>query len=762
MKKFYISAFAIAISASLYGQSKLDAGSRHVISQYRIMKANPEAVVAMPETNIDMSAASRGNVQASAFITLADGVSFEQISNFSLEVSCPNENIAIVNGDLDDIIALSESDLVIQVSLSSELKPLLDTARKDLGIDNMHKGTGLPDAYKGAGVICGIYDSGVDPNHINFMKSDLSGTRVKRVWNATGSTGGFIEYATPERIATFTTDSRTSTHGTHTTGCMAGSFNRASSTSLGLTTRYASLMSPTATGATVLSTRKVPYYGMAPEADIAIGCGSLTNTNIVNGVQKIVEYAKSTGQPAVINLSIGSVAGPHDGTDYISRYMTKYGKDAIICMSAGNNGDSKLSITKNCTANDNEVKTFITLGTVTGSVDIWASDNRPVTVIPLIYDLASGSIEYQYPISAPTDGNVTIATNNYTATSYIHDAAFDKAFSNSFWQLSSTVDAINNRYNMNFYYDLKRNTSSNSDSNLVPGFIVRGQTGQRIDIVNNSVGTSTESELISNGVSGWTEGSPEFSINSIACSPEVIVVGAYTTKARWGNLKGQVYHYTDEAFVDGEIAPFSSFGTLIDGRRLPHICAPGAAIISSYSSYYYSAAGLSDKDVTAEATYNGKTHYWAAEQGTSMSCPIVAGTIALWLQADPQLKVADARKYLQQTATSDNNNDDAIKWGAGKINALEGLKTVIQNSNSVSQIVTDNNQPVFTDLDGSIEVFVPNASEVCVTVYNTAGMAVDHIKTQGNTATVNTADLSHGIYILKVEGTNTAHRIAVR
>lgn len=766
MNRIYTIMSMMAIVVTALGHSKLDAPSQLIATQYQLYKYHPDKCVAFPVSNIDLSNVSRGNIQASAFITLASGVLLSRIESMGLDVSCQEDGMAIVNGDLEDIIKLSETNLVVDVSLSRDLQPMLNTARVVSGVNDIHGGSApLPQAYRGAGVICGIYDRGIDANHINFMNTDMSATRVKRLWSATGATGGFIEYATPERIASFTTDNRNATHGTHTMGCMVGAFNMASNTSKGISTRYA-YVSDNNTGETSVSrTLKVPFYGMAPESDIVIACGSFANTNIVKGVGKIVDYAQSVGQPAVVNLSIGSITGPHDGTDYVSRYLTKYGENVIICIAAGNDGNKNMSITHDCTAADNEVKTFIPAGETAGIIDIWASDERPVTITTVIYDLNTNQTVYQHTISNSTEKAVTIATENYTADGYIHDKNFDKAFSQSYIQLSAGANGVNNRYNISYNFQLSPNMDSNSDNRFVAGIIVRGQDGQRVDMVTSSNNDNYNAEFTSNGVNGWTAGSPQFSINSLACAPNTVVVGAYTTKTQWGTLNGATSHYTDLNYTYNEIAPFSSYGKLVDGRELPHILAPGAAIISSYSSYYVSSAGLGDKNLSAEVEYNGKKHYWAREQGTSMSCPIVAGSIALWLQADPHLNVEDAIEYLGKSANKIDGVGDfskSLAWGTGQLNAFEGLKLVIANSNSVNNIDVDDNEPLINVVNDTYEVYVPNADNVSVTIYNIAGQPIIRKTASSETLVISTDCLLTGVYILSVDNTNTTRRILVR
>jgi hypothetical protein len=74
--------------------------------------------------------------------------------------------------------------------------------------------------------------------------------------------------------------------------------------------------------------------------------------------------------------------------------------------------------------------------------------------------------------------------------------------------------------------------------------------------------------------------------------------------------------------------------------------------------------------------------YWGVMSGTSMAAPTVAGIIALWLQADPNLTVAQVKSIIAGSANRDRFTNGAHRdqFGPnGKINALEGLMIVLKN-----------------------------------------------------------------------------------
>jgi hypothetical protein len=72
--------------------------------------------------------------------------------------------------------------------------------------------------------------------------------------------------------------------------------------------------------------------------------GDLYEENITLAAENVAQRAKAAGKPCVFNLSVGSVIGPHDGTDAYNRYMSELGKEMIICIAAGNDGNSPVSL----------------------------------------------------------------------------------------------------------------------------------------------------------------------------------------------------------------------------------------------------------------------------------------------------------------------------------------------------------------------------------------------------------------------------------
>jgi serine protease AprX len=120
------------------------------------------------------------------------------------------------------------------------------------------------------------------------------------------------------------------------------------------------------------------------------------------------------------------------------------------------------------------------------------------------------------------------------------------------------------------------------------------------------------------------------SLNPYAQAPWVISVGAVDARNRLAN--------------------FSSRGAFASRNARPTLVAPGVGVVSlrATGTSLTSASGLISGDAELTAV---ELPYYTTASGTSFSAPQVAGTIALMLEANPDLTPVEVRNILQRTAT---------------------------------------------------------------------------------------------------------------
>ena len=141
---------------------------------------------------------------------------------------------------------------------------------------------------------------------------------------------------------------------------------------------------------------------------------------------------------------------------------------------------------------------------------------------------------------------------------------------------------------------------------------------------------------------------------------------------------------------EGRTCSWSSAGPTFDERMKPDVCAPG---------YYIFAAGnsnLMQKEIPSESKYfvehfdyDGRSYPIMGISGTSMATPVVTGTVALWLQADPTLTPNRIREVIAATA---KHPDPTLTYpntiyGNGEIDAYAGLLKIL-NITSVTNLST--------------------------------------------------------------------------
>ncbi|MDE6704196.1 MAG: S8 family peptidase [Muribaculaceae bacterium] len=726
MKKISVLILAgVALLAN--AQNKIDFAGRLAIEKFRDQQKS--------ETGLIAPMAAGSAVETYSVIVEFNDEEFDY-GDVAVEELSRVANMSVVTVTAAQMEQLAALPNVKNISLGSENKPMMYFARPAGKVDAVQTGAdGLGTKYTGKGIITGLYDVGLDINHINFLNADGS-SRAKSVWHV--ETNRVTSYTTATQIKGFRTEDEDETHATHVLGIMSGSYTGPATYGV-LKDDKAVLVKQDEAGSAI------PFYGVATDAEIVAACGRLTDACIATGMQKMVDYAKNAGKPCVLNLSIGSTIGPHDGSEGVAKYLSELGKDAIICIAAGNEGGENISIsTKGKT-----IKTFVTpIGPGSGQVQFWASDNKTFTVRFIGYDRSKSKEVFSYTLDKNLEGG---------SVSQRDMEGFNGNMTGSI-TMSSNISTANNRYNVAISMNVSGATSS-----ITPAFVIEPVEGQTVDGYGNNM------QFLSQSVAGFTNGNDKNSINNMACGKNVIVVGAYTTAASWASISDDrnsaVYQRYSGKPAVGYISAFSSYGKNFEGKQLPDVCAPGEGIISSFSNYYVAkhpdvVSGWLTGEYAAPKAAFSRNSPWGLMQGTSMACPFVAGVAALWLQADPTLTVAEVMDIINTTSVKDLSTTAArARFGAGKIDALAGIKAVIARS-GINDIKADSEEAFVTSTDGrNFEIFVPGAGHVNAQLYSLSGLCVANATADGENAVLSADNATAGVYVLKIDsGKNSETR----
>ena len=791
MKRLYsLSIAALGTCVALMGQSKFDSNAAKFIAD---VNANRQAKMIQSRFGANIRTVSPQTdteLPVMAYVCMHNESQLDVLDNLGLDIVTRLGRIAICNLTPAQMEQLATLDEVLQISVGEDLKPMLNFARIPTGVDEAHSGSAAiaNHSFTGEGVICGMMDTGFDAGHLNFRTKE-GATRLSRLWVIQGQTtdamgnvkpGTPRAFTTPAEINNFIsqtgTDTNDGTHATHVMGIMAGSYNETpgrTSGSKSVPLGEVAYIDPSTGSTTKLSTRPVPYYGVAKDADLAVCCGTLHNANITAAAGFIRDYSKESGMPAVMNLSLGNNIGPHDGTDDGSEALAAAGKDILICISAGNEGGTKLSVAKQFSGSDNTLKTFVSgSASVNGSVDIWGDNNQPLTVKVLAVEPATGKVTYSYTIPA-NQAYTYIGGTNLNYSNVAKDANFGNAFGQSaFIGYSANVNVKNNRHNVSISF----NFPANSSIKTIPAIEITGGSNPGVNMFGRDITFS------SRNLAGFTDGSVDNTINGMGCGDNVLVVGAYVNNNKFHTLGGTM---SFNGANNGAIASFSSHGTTFAGKKLPDVVGPGMGMISSYSKHYvtkYKSASneymLDDNSGTIMSAwvYTDKTKrttkdYWGEMSGTSMSSPFVAGVLALWSQAAASkgepLSMDRVKEIIAKTAIKDSyTSSTPDKWGMGKINAIGGLKEIL-GTGALNSVGADDpaGSMIVENLGGKqMNVFVGGTDGFTARLYNLQGGLSLTCASEGNNAAIDASSLADGIYLLEVSGDNfhTSRKIVVK
>lgn len=561
-----------------------------------------------------------------------DNANFESKGGYINSTSKGIVTASIPVHRLNEIIEV-EGILFVQIAEKAERN--MDIARSATWVDWVHQGLQLPQAYFGTGVVVGIIDVGFDYTHPNFFDgTGPNNYRVKRVWEQSATTGtppsGFTygrELTSQSAIINAQRDQINESHGTHVAGIAAGAGGGVNTT----------------------------YMGVAPQSDLVFVSTPMTTVSIADGIQYIINYANSVNKPCVINMSLGGHIGPHDGMSAFDQYCDGIvGNGKILVGAASNDGAKPIYLGKTYTSADNTLYSFVQFPNSSNGtngqtvIDIWGNPNQNYQVAVNIYNTNTNSFEDWTPYIQANSNN-TFTYTLYDDDFFVPDPCYVT--------ISTSLYPLNNKRNVQIQID----HSAQDDSYRWAMVEIIASTGQ------TKMWAATGGAQFTNAgkPSPWVTGSTNSTVGEIGgTGNSIISVGAYNTNMT------QV----------GNIAPFSSKGPTADNRTKPDITAPGNRISASVSRFdnYYLNGGGGWSDVVSGVTNGTNNWYFAQMQGTSMASPMVAGIIALWLQAYPHLNQTQALNLIKQNAWTDSYTGTIPSsgnntWGWGKVDAHEGL-----------------------------------------------------------------------------------------
>jgi subtilisin family serine protease len=461
---------------------------------------------------------------------------------------------------------------VTYIEAGKRARPMLNLSRPAVFADVVQNGTGLPAAFTGSGTYVGIVDSGLSSRHLDFfVNGNLSSPRVVHWYPNPGTAGTDTEW-----------------HGTHVAGIAAGN----GFLSGGL------------------------YTGIAPGASLLVAKTTFTTVDIQNAVNNLLIFAGST--PVAINLSLGVVSGPHDGTSgfengigFLATEGVPSGGKQIISAAAGNEKTDR--------------------------------EHFQVTLSPF------GSVSA--PLSLETDGSFidvwADGADRFTVTATLGSESAS-APSGSSASTSSGRISVSNRTDL----------PPNGATHITVSFRASAVSPATILLERTRNGGNGKMDAYIDQTDGFfTTATEAGTITEPANAENVIAVGSFNTKL--GGSGGQV----------GNISSFSSLGPTRDGRDKPDLAAPGFIIYAAKSLDPYLDPPPEPQTVPGDNNY-------AVLAGTSMSAPHVAGIASLVWQSNPLLTSAQMRERLRRTATPVPPTPNTT-WGFGKANALRAVSASV-------------------------------------------------------------------------------------
>lgn len=607
-----------------------------------------------------------------------------------LRAAALSTTIAQVSAGPDELARLLTLPGMLAVDGEHRLRPRLDRSRALIGAQELNQ-AGLA----GRGVMLGFVDTGIDFRHADFRRVDGS-SRIDFLLDASSARGtlhpelpaydGMAVYTAADLNAVLTaeaqgmrpprliTQSDFIGHGSHVAGIAASS---------GL--------------ATGMGRPAGRYVGIAAQAALCFAKGTrddltFSDSDLLTGVRFCIDRAADAKLPLVMNLSLGSPGGQHDGSSLLEAALGELAGDQpgrVIVVAAGNSG---------------EVDGHASSTLLNGLHEI------PIHLLPADPHQTSGPsnqssvrLEVYYDSAAPHTGEAGAVTLELKAPGgKVLRVAGGEALQGQFDDDGTAI-------------------IDNSDMAMTGrrGVVVlltkaMGQPGIRAgDWILRVRGRTLRYDvwlvepLEDNSVSLRGHLNPDNFIEIPASGPGVISVGALRSRLDWRRADGKQESLSREL---GRTAPFSAGGPTTDGRFAPDVLAPGEFVVSTLAATAPPTDPRSafhiEEDPGALVADDG---LHAVLRGTSQAAPHVAGAVALLLQLSPGLTTTQVRELLRTTTADDRAGGYGPRHGFGTLSLTTALLK-LRGAPAVLVSALD------SDVGVNKDVATPQYDEVTVTV----------------------------------------------
>ena len=517
----------------------------------------------------------------------------------------------------------------------------------------------------GSGVIVGIFDTGIDWSHADFKHADGS-TRILYLWDLTtigtppGNVGGQNFSDGNECSAALINaggcpERDIAAHGSHVAGIAAGNGSAGSANQ---------------------------YAGVAPNADIIAVKGgdvSFSLLDVITGIEYIFKRADLLGRPAVVNLSLGTLFGPHDGTEAAEQAIDSLsGAGHLVVIAAGNDGSNPTATTGNPPIPPGNTPIFL----VHAARTLAAGDTAQLAVTVPGYAPAAGTVNdfmlFTLWYDARDSLTVTVRRPDGTTVSRRRgDAPADTETvqGHVFLDNASNGPAAQNGDGQSEIemYDADPTHAPAAGTWVITIRVDHLGGSGRFDLWEYATSSTLGDTQISGG------GDNAYLVSSPGNAARAITVAAYVNRVNWV-AQGGTFQFTVREQV-GDLATFSSPGPTrsvrdsLPSRQKPELSAPGKGVFSVYSSASNPAAPA------ALIATDGRHVLFS---GTSMATPMVTGSVALLFERRPDLTPEQVRTILTSTARSDGFTGRSYatgfaggspnpSWGYGKLDVQAAL-----------------------------------------------------------------------------------------